>query len=95
VRGKGKRAEGDDDEDDDEDEDGPPKKKARKPRSKKGGEEDEEDENEGGGAGVPELLLANKWDLEKGVDPTGWWMSEKLDGVRYVASRRLFARRCC
>lgn len=29
---------------------------------------------------VPALLLAHSWD---GVlDPTGWWMSEKLDGVR-------------
>lgn len=29
---------------------------------------------------VPALLLAHTWD---GVlDPTGWWMSEKLDGVR-------------
>lgn len=28
---------------------------------------------------VPELLLAFKWE---GQDPTGWWMSEKLDGVR-------------
>ncbi|PUU74235.1 hypothetical protein B9Z19DRAFT_470385 [Tuber borchii] len=27
-------------------------------------------------------LLAEKWDLEKGRDPTGWHMSEKLDGVR-------------
>jgi DNA ligase-1 len=33
---------------------------------------------------VPELLLANKWDLETGPDPTGWWISEKLDGVRFV-----------
>lgn len=31
---------------------------------------------------IPELLLANKWDLETGPDPTGWWISEKLDGVR-------------
>ncbi|KPV74029.1 uncharacterized protein RHOBADRAFT_45326 [Rhodotorula graminis WP1] len=30
-----------------------------------------------------ELLLANKFDLDsKKKDPTGWWMSEKLDGVR-------------
>ncbi|KAH8824214.1 DNA ligase [Flagelloscypha sp. PMI_526] len=29
-----------------------------------------------------EVLLANKWDLETGADPTGWWISEKLDGVR-------------
>ena len=29
---------------------------------------------------VPELLLAKSWDGN--LDPTGWWMSEKLDGVR-------------
>jgi DNA ligase-1 len=28
----------------------------------------------------PELLLAESWDLA--ADPTGWWLSEKLDGVR-------------
>lgn len=27
------------------------------------------------------LLLARPWDAAK-VDPTGWWVSEKLDGVR-------------
>ena len=27
------------------------------------------------------LMLANVYDPEK-VDPTGWYMSEKLDGVR-------------
>jgi len=26
------------------------------------------------------VLLAEKWDESK--DPTGWWMGEKLDGVR-------------
>lgn len=31
---------------------------------------------------APDLLLAVKWDLESGIDPTGWWVSEKLDGVR-------------
>ncbi len=30
-------------------------------------------------ASPPGCLLANKWEDE---DPTGWWMSEKLDGVR-------------
>ncbi|CAG8602981.1 7678_t:CDS:2, partial [Acaulospora morrowiae] len=30
---------------------------------------------------VPELLLAHSW-KEDEVDPVGWWMSEKLDGVR-------------
>jgi len=28
----------------------------------------------------PPLLLANKW--EEKIDPTGWWISEKLDGMR-------------
>ena len=30
--------------------------------------------------GSPALLLAQRW--EPDVDPTGWWLSEKLDGVR-------------
>jgi DNA ligase 1 len=29
---------------------------------------------------VPNLLLAERW--ENDVDLAGWWMSEKLDGVR-------------
>ena len=29
---------------------------------------------------VPPCLLAHKWETD--IDPTGWWMSEKLDGVR-------------
>lgn len=33
---------------------------------------------------APSLLLATKWDVDSGIDPTGWWVSEKLDGVRYV-----------
>ncbi|KXN82465.1 DNA ligase [Leucoagaricus sp. SymC.cos] len=42
---------------------------------------------------VPELLLANKWDIETGVDPTGWWISEKLDGVRtYYDGKRMVSR---
>src|SRR3989442_9560427 len=28
----------------------------------------------------PPLLLAESWDFL--ADPTGWWLSEKLDGVR-------------
>src|SRR5277367_3136843 len=39
---------------------------------------------------VPELLLANKWDLGKGPDPTGWWISEKLDGVQQQISFLIF-----
>ena len=36
------------------------------------------------------VMLAQKWD---GRDPTGWWMSEKLDGMRaYWTGRRLVSR---
>jgi len=32
------------------------------------------------GGTAPPVLLAHKW--ENGHDPSGWWMSEKLDGIR-------------
>ena len=89
-------------EDEDEDTKPPPAKRGRKAaapaKTAKGkgkeedGDEDEEDGEEGddeeapAGKSVPELLLANKWDLDTGLDPTGWWVSEKLDGVRYALS---------
>ncbi|RKO82844.1 hypothetical protein BDK51DRAFT_29172, partial [Blyttiomyces helicus] len=41
-------------------------------------------DGDGDGKDVPSLLLAEKWDLEKGPDLSGWWLSEKLDGVRAV-----------
>lgn len=52
-------------------------------------------DNTGSGSGsgakvVPELLLAVKWDLATGADPTGWWMSEKLDGVRSVSGSDIY-----
>jgi DNA ligase-1 len=65
-----------------------PKKTKAKPKKKnaddEGEEEEEDEEMEDASAKtqVPKLLLANKWDLEKGIDPTGWHASEKLDGVR-------------
>jgi DNA ligase 1 len=71
--------------------DGPPASKAaskgkgKKRRRVDDGDEDDEGEDDDESQGAPELLLANKWDLEKGADPTGWWISEKLDGVRYVS----------
>lgn len=34
-----------------------------------------------GSDAAQKLLLAHPWDAAK-VDPTGWWASEKLDGVR-------------
>jgi DNA ligase 1 len=41
--------------------------------------------------GAPALLLAHKW--EQDVDPTGWWLSEKLDGVRaYWNGSKLVSR---
>lgn len=88
----------------DEEEDAKPVKRPRKPvssGSKKGNtgideeeEEEEEDDAETVSAGkkVPELLLANKWDIEKGADPTGWLMSEKLDGVRLVDCPNIFLK---
>ncbi|MCA9720440.1 MAG: DNA ligase, partial [Myxococcales bacterium] len=41
--------------------------------------------------GKPPVLLAHKW--ATGHDPAGWWMSEKLDGVRaYWDGRRFLSR---
>src|SRR6185437_15191013 len=42
-----------------------------RPEAEAGGEEDR---------GGPPLLLAERWD--NAMDLAGWWMSEKLDGVR-------------
>lgn len=36
--------------------------------------------DDSGGDGAPPVLLAHKW--QNDVDLVGWWMSEKLDGVR-------------
>lgn len=77
----------------DEDEEKPRSKKARqsKPVSKaddgeavdESGGETSEDDTSGSKKKVPQLLLAVKWE-EASHDPTGWWISEKLDGVRYI-----------
>ena len=41
-------------------------------------------------ADAPPLLLAHRWEDQ---DPTGWWMSEKLDGVRaYWDGKRFISR---
>jgi DNA ligase-1 len=61
-----------------------PASKAKGKKRKNDADGEEGEDNVVGGA--PELLLANKWDLEHGIDPTGWWISEKLDGVRYVTT---------
>jgi DNA ligase len=42
--------------------------------------------------GPPALLLADVW--TPSVDPTGWWMSEKYDGLRgYWDGRKLWSRK--
>lgn len=44
-----------------------------------------------GASTEPGILLAHSWDQV--TDPTGWWMSEKLDGVRaYWDGQRLYSR---
>jgi DNA ligase-1 len=40
---------------------------------------------------APPVLLAHKWEIEH--DPTGWWMSEKLDGVRAYWDGEVFLSR--
>jgi len=40
---------------------------------------------------TPPLLLANVWNPS--IDPTGWWISEKYDGLRgYWDGRRIWTR---
>ncbi|ETL83378.1 hypothetical protein L917_16668 [Phytophthora nicotianae] len=43
---------------------------------------------------APKVLLAKKWEREKD-DPVGWWISEKLDGVRafWDSSKKIFLSR--
>jgi DNA ligase-1 len=40
---------------------------------------------------APPILLAHKWKIDH--DPTGWWMSEKLDGIRAYWDGRTFVSR--
>jgi DNA ligase-1 len=43
------------------------------------------------GKQAPALLLAESWDCVR--DPTGWWLSEKLDGVRAYWDGKQFLSR--
>jgi len=53
--------------------------------------ETEEDEGAAEAKAGPPLLLAERWDNDQ--DLTGWWLSEKLDGVRaYWDGRSLISR---
>lgn len=58
--------------------------RAKKPASEGGGEDDASDEG-------PPILLAHRW--ENDVDLVGWWMSEKLDGVRAYWDGKQFLSR--
>jgi len=40
---------------------------------------------------APPVLLAHKWEVEH--DPSGWWMSEKLDGIRAYWDGETFTSR--
>lgn len=61
-------------------------KTPRPKKPKADGSPSEDDDDEG-----PPLLLAHKW--ENDVDLTGWWISEKLDGVRaYWDGERFISR---
>jgi len=43
-------------------------------------------------SGAIDLMLAHKYEAV-GVDPTGWYMSEKLDGVRcFWNGKKLYSR---
>jgi DNA ligase 1 len=42
-------------------------------------------------AEAPTLLLAETWDSD--IDPAGWWLSEKLDGVRAIWDGKQFLSR--
>jgi DNA ligase-1 len=46
---------------------------------------------DGGEAKAPPLLLAESWDCV--TDPSGWWLSEKLDGVRAYWDGKQFISR--
>lgn len=70
--------------DDDDDEDQPAKKTSRTSSSRNSKKDDSDDSDNPPASKKVEVLLANKWDIEKGPDPTGWLISEKLDGVRCV-----------
>ncbi|KIJ22572.1 hypothetical protein M422DRAFT_786411, partial [Sphaerobolus stellatus SS14] len=97
-RGK-KKADDDEEEDDDDDEDSPKRKTRSSGRGKKKADDDDEEDdddnnNVGSSSIVPfSVLLAQSYKVDGKVDITGWWMSEKLDGVRtYYDGKRMISR---
>ena len=55
------------------------------------GAEEAAGEEAAGEEKAPPILLAHKWEVDH--DPTGWWMSEKLDGVRAYWDGEAFVSR--
>jgi DNA ligase-1 len=55
-------------------------KPAPKPKTSTSAGGDAGDDGDAASDGAPPVLLAHKWETD--VDLAGWWMSEKLDGVR-------------
>ncbi|EJD50726.1 DNA ligase/mRNA capping enzyme [Auricularia subglabra TFB-10046 SS5] len=100
---KGRKRKADDD-DEDEDADKPAPKKKAAPASKEKAvydDDDDDDDDEpkakkptssSAKVKAPAVLLANKWELDKGPDPTGWHCSEKLDGVRAFFDKMFISR---
>ncbi|KAF8901777.1 DNA ligase/mRNA capping enzyme [Mucidula mucida] len=89
---KRKRGQDDDDDEDDEDDDDDAQL-AKKTRTQPARKKKSDDSRPPSSKAAPELLLANKWDIEKGPDPTGWLISEKLDGVRtFYDGKHMYSR---
>jgi DNA ligase-1 len=65
-----------------------PRAAAKKPRSSSGAVSSATTGDEGT---APPILLAHKWETDH--DPTGWWMSEKLDGIRAYWDGETFVSR--
>ncbi|WP_434417661.1 DNA ligase [Nannocystis pusilla] len=65
--------------------------KSAVPKASKAGPKTSSEDGDEAGEQAPPLLLAHVY--EPDVDPTGWWMSEKLDGVRaYWDGKRFVSR---
>ena len=65
-----------------------PRAAAKKSRSSSGAASSATTGDEGT---APPILLAHKWETDH--DPTGWWMSEKLDGIRAYWDGETFVSR--
>ncbi|MDF2693181.1 MAG: ligase [Labilithrix sp.] len=65
---------------------GKPARPPRAPKAAGEGDDARDDEDD-----APPLLLAHKWETE--IDIAGWWLSEKLDGVRAYWDGKQFLSR--